>query len=124
MNSYNGVSGEERLAFDKNLKILISQQRLPKPVICEKCGQTKGQIQIHSEYYKSYEREDLEYLCQLCHLMWHCRRFKSQFEWYDRQVKSGVRFCVVNPPVLFKALGEYRLDSFLIKESETIDLFN
>lgn len=127
MKSYRGVTGEQRLASLEKTKEAIRKGIIPKPTKCEKCGQTYGRIDYHNETYKS-PIEGLQQLCMLCHLMWHSRfRYKSQWKWYDEQIKKGKRFRPVSAEKLFEALKFNKLPELLKedlrKDYKEVDLF-
>ncbi len=70
MKDYKGWTGAQRLASLKKTKEAIAKGIIPKPTKCNRCGKTEGRIDYHNEDY-SDPINNLEPLCQSCHLKHH-----------------------------------------------------
>lgn len=109
MSSYKGWTGEERLKSLALTKKAIADGVIPKPTVCEWCGQDKGIIQYHNENY-SHPTKYLKSLCWRCHMIHHSRHFApEQCKAYFDAIAAGKRF----PPV-------YRHDFSILERDHNI----
>lgn len=83
MRDYNGFSSNERAKVGKLQLEAIRGGNFPKPVACELCGTTEGQLQLHNEDY-SKPFEDAHPICRSCHLALHVR-FTNPERWERRK---------------------------------------
>src|SRR5438270_13295048 len=51
LGPYNGFSGDQRLLADRQIKIAIELQLIPKAGKCSVCGTEEGRIDYHNEDY-------------------------------------------------------------------------
>lgn len=76
MKSYNGFTGEQRIAGDEIVKKAIADGLLPNPNTqpCCICGQDKGIRHYHQEdYTPEHIVENSRCVCWRCHMMIHTR---------------------------------------------------
>ena len=83
MREYNGFSSNERAKVGKLQLEAIRSGKFPKPTVCELCGTTEGQLQLHNEDY-SKPLEDAHPICRSCHLALHVR-FTNPERWEKRK---------------------------------------
>lgn len=83
MREYNGFSSNERAKVGKLQLEAIRSGKFPKPTVCELCGTTEGQLQLHNEDY-SKPFEDAHPICRSCHLALHVR-FTNPERWEKRK---------------------------------------
>lgn len=83
MREYNGFSSNERAKVGKIQLEAIRAGKFPKPMICELCGITQGQLQLHNEDY-SRPFNDAHPICRSCHLALHVR-FTNHDRWEKRK---------------------------------------
>lgn len=83
MREYNGFSSNERAKVGKLQLDAIRSGKFPKPAVCELCGTTEGQLQLHNEDY-SKPFEDAHPICRSCHLALHVR-FTNPERWAKRK---------------------------------------
>lgn len=76
LSNYKKWTGKEREASYKITKKAISDGIIPPPTKCNRCGQTEGRIDYHSENYDD-PINGLEQLCMKCHLRHHREYNKS-----------------------------------------------
>ena len=82
INGMLGVAGKEHLNF-KNAKwrfrdkVLFYQDKK-----CSICGCTDRKIDIHhvDEDHNNYLLSNLEPVCNICHQLFHCKRYKTPFQ--------------------------------------------
>lgn len=83
MKEYNGFSSNERAKVGKIQLAAIRAGEFPKPTVCELCGATEGQLQLHNEDY-SKPFDDAHPICRACHLALHAR-FTNPQRWEKRK---------------------------------------
>jgi hypothetical protein len=76
LSNYKKWTGKEREASYKITKKAMKDGIIPYPTKCNRCGQTEGRIDYHSENYDD-PINGLEPLCMKCHLRHHREYNKS-----------------------------------------------
>ena len=94
MRPYNGFSGEQREEYGRLLKLEIKKGTIPPPRKCQRCGQTEGIMQYHTEDYTlPVRKEVLEPICWRCHMVHHStHRAPAACARYWKQIAEGVKF--------------------------------
>ena len=90
MKSYNGHSPQKRAAVGAWLTDQWNRGLLPRPDHCAACLRTDGVFHGHNEDYD--QPADYIPLCNICHLMVHCR-FRNLSRWhrYRDLVREGLQ---------------------------------
>lgn len=70
LSNYKKWTGKQREASYKITKKAMKDGVIPYPTKCNRCGQTEGRIDYHSENYDD-PINGLEPLCMRCHLKHH-----------------------------------------------------
>lgn len=95
MKDYNGWPGKLRDKVGRQIKRAIEKGELAAPSKCERCGQTEGTIDYHTENYGD-AFNNLEQLCYKCHRKVHdAERFPEACARYWEDIRLGKVF----PPV-------------------------
>jgi len=88
MKSYNGFSGEKRLAVDKELKQLEKEGKWTYERKCHMCGFEDKSVMYHLENYN--EIFSGWPLCVECHMLLHCRyRYPNRWAKHCMEVRNG-----------------------------------
>ncbi|MBA3875602.1 MAG: hypothetical protein C0498_01475 [Anaerolinea sp.] len=90
--TYNGFTGDQRMRAYNWLKREYVAGRRARPVRCQACGQTAGQIMAHSEDYSAPYGPHIGAfeLCFRCHMVIHCRFSGARTFWrYVEWLEAG-----------------------------------
>lgn len=119
MRSYNGHSPEKRTRVGTWLADQWNRGILPRPDHCEACLRTDGVFHGHCE---DYDRPtDYIPLCNVCHLMLHCR-FRNLGRWH--QYRNLVRDGLQPPGMAQSEAFQFLRRTYLRGNFQTMHLVN
>ena len=113
LSNYKKWTGKEREASYKITKKAMKDGTLPMPTKCNRCGQTEGRIDYHSENYDD-PINGLESICMKCHLCLHREYNKS----LKKDEFKGLKINCMTPKQLIKKVKLMELEAPLTKKFE------